>query len=210
MANITCLRDYIHAHGLKKQPPCFYCGMIANQIDHIRPRTKRGSSSRRNINPSCERCNKRKLARTINAFRATLERLAEAQGRRVVKIRFYGEGARGAELHRLRSLLSMHYRRGKIVVAPPGAVFAPLDEKTRERNKERKARNSTIRWMGRFTFKGFRAIRDLSKKTGCTFPVIERFVMGHPTQSDDKLKKAVAELGLNVAALRALKPLMAR
>ena len=196
----------MQAWGLKKIPPCFYCGVQATTIDHVHPKSRLGASDKSNIKPACRRCNTRKSNRPVKAFRAQLKRLARACGRRMPKLRFYGEGARGSELSKLRALLTKYVKNGKVVIAKPEGTWKPLDEKAEERRRERLERIRELRWPGRLTFQGGRALRAISRHTGCSGPTIERFLMNRPTHSDDKIREACVELGLDVEKLRKLKP----
>lgn len=203
---IACLRDLLRAvPGLK--PVCFYCGARATQIDHSKPRSARGGSTGVNLKPACARCNSRKGARTRSHFRNRLLRLEEiVTGAKRGPLRFYGEGARGPELRRLRGLLSKHLRNGEVLTAEQGETYAPLDDAQRERNRERKARRNGVRWPGRFTFAGTQALKALAQRTGCSYPVVERFVMGSEVLQADALATAATALGLDVEELRNLKP----
>lgn len=54
-------------------PICFYCGRIANEIDHIIPVSRGGTGERSNLVPSCRSCNARKNAMGLENFLAQLE-----------------------------------------------------------------------------------------------------------------------------------------
>jgi len=102
----------------------------------------------------------------------------------------------------------MTLRHDRVLVIPPGELFAPRTEKQRERDRENRERLAEIRWRGRFTFKGHRALRDLAARTGCSFPVIERFVMSAKVNAENarKLTAACKVLKLEVDELRAMRP----
>jgi hypothetical protein len=208
MIEIKCLRDFMYAKGLTTQPPCFYCGLKATTIDHVKPHRLRGRSNEGNITPACLSCNKRKGPRTLEMFRAYLKRIAVAKDPKHSKVLFYGEGARDGDLKRLRLILTRAtVQDGKlIVVAAAGMPFKERTEAQLARDAAYKEERREARWRGRFTFKGQRAIRDIRAKTGCSFLVIERFVLGMPTQSDRQLAAALRTLQLDVEELRALKP----
>jgi len=212
---ITCLRDLMHVTGCK--PICFYCGGCATTIDHILPKhgvarsKKPGRPS--NIKPSCRRCNSRKGSRTLESFRARLERLAALAAKsnaagpvRAGLVKFYGEGARGPSLQRTRLILDrVAFRKRKLVIMPPGETLPPY-KSAKEQKAARDVQATKGRWRGRFTFSGSRALRALSSATGCSFPVIERFMLKQPVRSADQIVAACKKLKLNVGELRALKP----
>jgi 5-methylcytosine-specific restriction endonuclease McrA len=50
--------------------PCAYCGAEATVVDHIRPRSRGGSSKRRNLAPACKPCNSAKRDRTPEEWKA--------------------------------------------------------------------------------------------------------------------------------------------
>lgn len=196
----ACLRDLLHANPTLK-PVCFYCGDRAETVDHSKPRAALGTEHGNNLRPACRRCNSRKKDRTREAFRRQIARaMAKAHGER--KIRFYGEGARGFELRRLRDVLHcVTVRGGKLVRVAPGERLTP------PRTKEQRAKDrDRPRWRGRFTFEGGRALRAIAIKTGCSAPVIERFMLGAATKSDAKIARAIKRLGLDLDELRGLKP----
>jgi len=195
MSGGICLRDL-----LRESPQlghqCFYCGLPATEVDHSRPRRRRGSHHGNNLKPACRRCNTRKRDKTRAEFRAYLSKLERAAGRSPkAPLQFYGEGARGQSLRRLRRLLARGLR-------------TPPDAATRAKSKKRKLERAQIRWLGRFTFTGDRALRALAAATGCTHPVIERFVLGADIASRNMrdLTAACRKLKLDGATLRALKP----
>ena len=47
------------------QYKCCYCGRDANTIDHVRAKSKGGSSFRKNLVACCRRCNKSKAAEPV-------------------------------------------------------------------------------------------------------------------------------------------------
>jgi hypothetical protein len=208
-AEITCLRDYVHAAGLRDPPLCFYCGDRAVTLDHTRSR--RGPKSRQKLHyqhslkPACRRCSTRKGAQTRERFRARLEEIARVARDHGGAVVFHGEGARGRKLKRLcRILACMTLRRGELLVVAEGEPFT----KPREPKKDKKKTDATPRWRGRFTFAGSRALRDISARSGYSFPVIERFILGervHPL-SAKAIGSALRALRLSVDALRGLRP----
>lgn len=205
-----CLRDYMHANGLRAIPPCFYCGRTATTFDHSRPRRRQGATHTNNLQPACAHCNARKGARTREGFRRRLEKLEQAAFPRRLggRIAFHGEGARGGELRRLRLVLDqITLRKGALVRVAPGERLTPA--RPEKRLKEVRTREQgRPRWRGRFTFKGGQAIRAVAAYTGCSFAVIERFVLGqslHPA-SVRSLETALHTLQLSAAELRELTP----
>lgn len=52
---------------------CAYCGRKITfkdmDVDHIKPKSRGGSSELSNLNPSCRQCNRMKAALTIEGFR---------------------------------------------------------------------------------------------------------------------------------------------
>ncbi len=210
MRHMTLL-EYMHATGLRRPPPCYYCGGRAVLLDHVRPKTGppkvRGSHRRSNLKPACRRCNGRKGARTLDVFRAGLERIAKLGGI-AGPITFYGEGARGPALGRLQRILgTMTLVRGRLRIVAEGEPLRPPPSETA---RERQAELGRLRWRGRFTFVGYRALRDLAARAGCSFPVVERFIMGRPVQAESRLVEACHALRLDRGALRVLKPKSAR
>ncbi len=208
---ITCLRDYMHAVGLDEVPPCFYCGLSAETIDHVRSRVTRGPPRAHNIKPACHRCNMRKGKSSVAAFRSRLETIDQLYRKRRARrrIEFHGEGTRGADLRALRQLLERVTltRTGKLRVVRGGEPLTkPHTAKAAKRQRKRDVERP--RWLGRFTFAGSRALRDLSACTGYSFPVIERFVLGSQITPDakHKLVAALRELHLSRSTLAALKP----
>lgn len=98
------LRGYASHHGLPVGPiPCFYCGCPARALDHKIPHRRGGETCWDNLVPACPFCNSRKHVRDVEEFRASLQRLASVVYGQPV--RFFGEGARDAELAALRDLL---------------------------------------------------------------------------------------------------------
>lgn len=45
--------------------PCVYCGAEATSLDHVRPISRGGEESEKNLVPACEWCNKSKAARLL-------------------------------------------------------------------------------------------------------------------------------------------------
>lgn len=199
------LLEYMHAvHGVGWKPPrCFYCGDRATTLDHTKPRSRLGQNVYANLKPACKRCNHRKGRSTLDAFRKRLTLIWRAHTGKTLVITFYGEGAHGVGLRRLRMLLdTMTVRDGR----PRTITEKPRVEPDTKEPRER------ARWRGRFTLEGFLALRRLAAATGCSFPVIERFILGADVRSTalGKLETACASLKLRVEALRVLKPKDAR
>jgi len=212
-ARPMCLRDFMHKKGLRERPRCFYCGDLATTLDHSRPRLHRGTAHLNNLKAACKRCNMRKGIRSRSAFRRKIEELQQAAfGKQRNPVKFYGEGARGAQLKRLRLTLErVTVRRGKVVqVAPGEPLTRPKSQEEIKANRKKRAERP--RWYGRFTFSGSRALRALASETGLSFAVIEKFVLGiHLGPASNKaLTAAAKKLKLDITVLRALKPVMAR
>jgi|HubBroStandDraft_2_1064218.scaffolds.fasta_scaffold118981_2 hypothetical protein len=204
------LRDYMHKHGLDTPPPCKYCGEKASELDHVRPKTgpSRGKDPHRwaNLQPACHRCNMRKGSRMPGAFRASLSRIAGLAGMPTA-IKFYGEGARGEPLKRLRKILSsLTLWGGRLVEIKPGEPFSK--PKTKEQLEHKAAKRELYRWRGKATFAGQQAAKALAAHAGYSPPTVERFIMGAGVTEDARIKLELAAkaLHLDVRALRALKP----
>ena len=60
---------------------CAYCGKILKykelQVDHKRPKKYGGAGSKRNLMPSCRRCNHYKRAHSLERFRTLMKTLHE-------------------------------------------------------------------------------------------------------------------------------------
>jgi hypothetical protein len=128
-----------------------------------------------------------------------MQHIANAVGYKF-KVRFAGEGARGASLRRLREILhTATMRSGKLVRIKRGAHFTPEAKPAEPRPR--------VRWPGRGSYRGQAALMTL-RKTGCTQPTIERFIMGVDIRPDKakRLEAACEKYGLDPAALRRLRP----
>jgi hypothetical protein len=205
-----CLRDLLRITG--GPCTCFYCGLRATQVDHDTPRSRRPHKRGRgdtvkNLKAACKRCNHRKGPRTSEEFRAHLAAIDQAyrskEGLRAPPgpTCFHGEGLRGKRLKALRYLLAcVTLHRGEVIIVAPGEPFTPRDEV--------KSEKETVRWWGRFTFHGHNALRAIRDRSGLSFTVIERFVMGVPVGPDatKRLTATFKTLKLDIAVLRAMKP----
>lgn len=197
------LREYMHRKGLRGRPPCFYCGLKATTLDHVKPRSAKGRDDLRNVEPACHRCNMRKGPLSLNSFRAKVHALWEARYSIAPLNMFFGEGVAGKDLRRLRAILksTTRSRTGELQVLKPGERLSrPRSESQREKDRARP------RWAGRQTMEGRRALDLLSTDTGASYIVVERFLLGLPTIQTPKLKAACKKLHLNTKKLRALKP----
>jgi len=58
----------------EKGGTCYYCGDIAETIDHFIPKIDKGTDEDKNLIPSCRRCNHIKHARTLENFREVMAR----------------------------------------------------------------------------------------------------------------------------------------
>ncbi len=196
------LLEYAHRAGLVRpgravRIGCFYCGLRASSVDHRRPTTRRGSDRMSNLHPSCQRCNQRKGARSVEEFREGLARVARAAGFDET-IRFHGEGAHGPALRTLRAIVSSWYLVGrKLVERKEGEPLRPA-----------RPPKEVVRWRGRWTFRGQQALHAIRRIAGCSAPTIERFIMGVEVLPGhrDRLRSACLKLKLDVDELRELAP----
>lgn len=191
---------------------CFYCGRPAVTVDHAHPRSRKGSLQWHNLHPSCRRCNLRKKAKKVEEFRARLAKLTQAftGSKTTPLIKFYGEGARGASLRRLHTVLDrVTIRDGELIVVAVGEPLTP-PQTEKEKKEKRAARQARPRWWGRFTFHGQKAIRAIALHARVSLPDIEHFVMegesGVTAPIYKKLVSTLKALKLDRVVLRSMKP----
>lgn len=57
--------------------PCYYCGDLAQSVDHMMPSSKGGSNALDNKVPACHRCNQMKGDLSVEEFIAKMERILQ-------------------------------------------------------------------------------------------------------------------------------------
>jgi 5-methylcytosine-specific restriction protein A len=53
------------AELLRRRPTCEFCGLRAEVVDHIQPRSAGGSDAEENLRPLCKRCHDARTARDV-------------------------------------------------------------------------------------------------------------------------------------------------